>query len=49
MRGANAWGETLGVGSGNLEHKKRYEEEERKAPVGGQEQTADNPLGLHQG
>ncbi|MCJ1359275.1 MAG: hypothetical protein MMC33_009276 [Icmadophila ericetorum] len=47
LKGGNAWGETLGVGAGNLEHKKQYEEEERKAPVGGEEQTADNPLGLN--
>jgi len=29
-----------------MEHKNREEEEERKKPYGGQEQTGENPLGL---
>lgn len=46
MRTAGAFGEQAGVGAGNMEHKNRAAEEELRKPVGGQEQTGGNPLGL---
>ena len=46
MRSGAAFGDAAGVGAGNMDHKRAAEEEERKKPIGGQEQTADNPLGL---
>jgi len=46
MKSGDAFGQAAGVGAGNLDHKNAAEEEERRKPVGGQEQTADNPLGL---
>jgi len=41
-----AFGGVAGVGAGNMEHKNREEEEERKKPYGGKEQTGENPLGI---
>lgn len=53
MRSGGAFGDLLGSGHGNMDkrkveaiHKEEEEKEERHAPVGGQEQNADNPLGL---
>ena len=53
LRSGGAYGNNAGVGAGNMEHKKaeekreqEREKEERHAPVGGQEQTGQNPLGL---
>ena len=46
MRSGSAFGDAAGVGAGNMDHKRAAEEEERKKPIGGQEQTGDNPLGL---
>ena len=46
MKSGGAFGDAAGVGSGNMDHKNAAEEEERRKPVGGQEQTAENPLGL---
>lgn len=51
MRGGEAFGDTVGVGYGNKEggpaKQQEAEGERMKQPVGGQEQTADNPLGLN--
>lgn len=49
MRSGAGFGEALGVGSGNMDRKRENEAAEReklKEPVGGKEQTGDNPLGL---
>ena len=46
MKSGSAFGDAAGVGAGNMDHKRAAEEEERRKPVGGQEQTAENPLGL---
>lgn len=46
MRSGAAFGDAAGVGAGNMDHKRAAEEEEKRRPVGGQDQTADNPLGL---
>lgn len=46
VKSGSAFGDAAGVGAGNMDHKNAAEEEEMKKPVGGQEQTADNPLGL---
>ncbi|KAF7512858.1 hypothetical protein GJ744_011961 [Endocarpon pusillum] len=49
MRSGGAFGEAVGVGSGNMDKKKAAEAEERermKKEIGGKEQTGDNPLGL---
>lgn len=50
MKGGKAWGEQLGVGYGNAEggpaKAQEAEAQRMKEPVGGQEQTAENPLGL---
>ena len=46
MKSGGAFGDAAGVGSGNMDHKNAAEEEERRKPIGGQEQNADNPLGL---
>ena len=46
MRSGGAFGEVAGTGAGNMDKKKEAEEEERKKPFGGQEQNAENPLGL---
>jgi hypothetical protein len=46
MKSGSAFGDAAGVGAGNLDHKNAAEEEERRKPIGGQEQNADNPLGL---
>lgn len=52
MRSGEAFGDTVGVGYGNKEggpaKQQEAEGERMKQPVGGQEQTADNPLGLNQ-
>lgn len=51
MRGSEAFGDNLGVGFGNKEggpaKQKEAEGEKLKQPVGGEEQTGDNPLGLN--
>lgn len=46
MRSGAAFGDAAGVGAGNMDHKRAAEEEERRKPIGGQEQNAENPLGL---
>ncbi|MCJ1339727.1 hypothetical protein MMC09_005017 [Bachmanniomyces sp. S44760] len=46
FKSAGAWGETLKVGAGNMEHKDAAAAAERAEPVGGKEQTGQNPLGL---
>ena len=49
MRSGGAFGDVVGVGSGNMDKKKAAEAEERekmKKEIGGKEQTGDNPLGL---
>lgn len=57
MAGGRATGAMMGVGAGAMDtekmkegweevKKERREEEEMKEPVGGQEQTGENPLGL---
>lgn len=52
MKGGKAFGEQAGVGFGNAEGgpaaAAEKEGERMKQPVGGEEQTADNPLGLNQ-
>ena len=45
-RSGAAFGDVAGVGSGNMEHKKREEDEEAHKPYGGKEQTGENPLGI---
>lgn len=51
MRSGEGFGDTIGVGYGNKEggpaKQQEAEAEKMKQPVGGQEQTADNPLGLN--
>lgn len=51
MRGSEAFGDQLGVGFGNKEggpaKQQEAEGERMKQPIGGEEQTADNPLGLN--
>lgn len=57
MAGGSAAGAMTGVGAGAMDQdqmkeqweklkKDRAEQEEMKAPVGGKDQTAENPLGL---
>jgi hypothetical protein len=46
MRSGAAFGAAAGVGAGNMDHKNAAEEEEKRKPIGGQEQNAENPLGL---
>ncbi len=46
VKSGSAFGSAAGVGAGNMDHKHAAEEEERRAPVGGKEQNAENPLGL---
>ena len=46
MKSGSAFGSAAGVGAGNMEHKNREAEEERHRPIGGKEQTGENPLGL---
>ena len=52
MKSGKAFGEQAGVGFGNAEggpaKAAEREGERMKKPVGGEEQTADNPLGLNQ-
>lgn len=47
MRSGGAYGDVSGVGAGNMDHIRAQEKEEAHEPVGGEEQTAGNPLGLH--
>lgn len=51
MRGGEAFGDQVGVGYGNKEGGPAKQQEAEgvrmKQPVGGEEQTADNPLGLN--
>lgn len=46
MKSGKGFGDTVGVGAGNQDHKKFEEAERERAPVGGKEQTGGNPLGL---
>ena len=49
MRSGAAFGETVGVGAGNMDQKKQESEESSKTlntEIGGKEQTGGNPLGL---
>lgn len=46
MKSGKGFGDTVGVGAGNQDQKKREEMEAERKPVGGQEQTGGNPLGL---
>jgi hypothetical protein len=46
MKSGSAFGAAAGVGAGNMDHKNAAEEEEKRRPLGGKEQNADNPLGL---
>jgi hypothetical protein len=46
MRFGSAHGEIAGVGAGNMDKKKEMADEKMKEPIGGKDQTADNPLGL---
>jgi hypothetical protein len=49
MRSGGAFGTAFGVGSGNMDNKKKAEAEEREKlakEIGGKEQTGENPLGL---
>ncbi|KAI4090846.1 MAG: hypothetical protein LQ344_004493 [Seirophora lacunosa] len=46
MKSGAGFGDTVGVGAGNQDAKKRAEMERAREPVGGKEQTAGNPLGL---
>ena len=52
MKSGKGFGDTVGVGFGNAEggpaKQAEAEGERMKKPVGGQEQTADNPLGLNE-
>ena len=45
MRSGGAFGEVAGVGGGTAEQKKGAETLDGK-PLGGEEQTGENPLGL---
>lgn len=51
MKSGAAYGEAAGVGAGNMDKEKAEEqaEEQKKkhAPIGGKEQTGENPLGLN--
>jgi len=51
MRSGEGWGDTIGVGFGNKEggpaKQQEAEGERMKQPIGGEEQTGDNPLGLN--
>ncbi|KAI4200057.1 MAG: hypothetical protein LQ350_004196 [Teloschistes chrysophthalmus] len=46
MKMGKGFGDQVGVGAGNQDGKKREEMERERKPVGGQEQTGGNPLGL---
>lgn len=52
MKSGKGFGETVGVGYGNAEggpaKAAEAEGEKMKQPVGGKDQTADNPLGLNE-
>lgn len=51
MRAGEGFGNTVGVGFGNKEggpaKQEEAEAQRMKEPIGGEEQTADNPLGLN--
>ena len=51
MRGGEAFGDQMGFGFGNKEggpaKQQEAEAERMKQPIAGEEQTADNPLGLN--
>lgn len=47
LKSGGAYGEAAGVGAGNLDKEKAEEEEKKRAPIGGKEQTGENPLGLN--
>jgi hypothetical protein len=50
MKSGKGWGDTIGVGFGNEEggpaKQQEAEHARMKEPIGGKEQTGDNPLGL---
>ena len=46
MKFGQGFGDQVGVGAGNQDQKKLEEMREAEKPVGGQEQTGGNPLGL---
>ncbi len=46
LKSGGAYGEAMDVGAGNTDKRKAEEKAERHAPVGGKEQTGENPLGL---
>lgn len=49
IRFGGAHGEIAGVGAGNMDEKKDAEAERLREPLGGEEQTGENPLGLKGG
>ncbi|MCJ1429709.1 hypothetical protein MMC29_007624 [Sticta canariensis] len=46
MRSGAAHGDIAGVGAGNMDKKRDEENERLREPLGGEEQTGQNPLGL---
>lgn len=46
MRSGAAHGEVAGVGAGNMDKKTDEQNERLREPLGGEEQTGQNPLGL---
>ena len=46
MRSGGAHGDIAGVGAGNMDKKTDEENERLREPLGGEEQTGQNPLGL---
>lgn len=49
MKSGDAFGQALGVGSGNMDKRneeKRVQAEELGREIGGKEATGENPLGL---
>lgn len=49
IRSGAAHGEVAGVGAGNMDVKKDADQERLREPLGGEEQTGENPLGLRGG
>lgn len=49
IRFGGASGEAAGVGAGNMDLKNDAEKERAREPLGGEEQTGQNPLGLRGG
>ncbi|KAL8651633.1 MAG: hypothetical protein Q9226_004614 [Calogaya cf. arnoldii] len=48
MKSGKGFGDTVGVGAGNQDHKKFEDAERERAPLGGKGQTGSNPLGLQE-